>query len=171
MQHKGAGVAGLVLGSLSVLMAVLAPIAGHLSDAWGRRRPVLLGSVVVIAGVLLLLVGLRRAVTDGYLALSLAVLGVGVGLSTGPASTAAVETVPRALAGTAAGTNSMMRYLGSIVGAGILGAVLSSGSGTPDFAVFRLIFAVLLAMAVLAAAATLAIHRFPPADEDHVASC
>ena len=47
-----------------------------------------------------------------------ALVGMGVGLTFGPSATAAIESAPREQAGIAAGTNSMMRYLGSIVGAG-----------------------------------------------------
>ena len=91
----------------------------------------------------------------------LLLLGVGLGLSFGPASTAAIESAPRELAGAASGTNSMMRYLGSIVGAGILGSVLSKDSGTPDIWLFHLIFIVLLVIAALGCASTFFIHRFP----------
>jgi hypothetical protein len=59
----------------------------------------------------------------------------------------------------------MMRYLGSIVGAGILGAVLSSDSGS-EVGLFRLIFAVLAGMAALASVTTLFIHRFPATVEE-----
>ncbi|MGE0539125.1 MAG: MFS transporter [Dehalococcoidia bacterium] len=165
VQGRGATAAGLLLASLSVLMAVLAPGAGRLSDAWGRRLPALVGSCFVAGGVVLLLAGLRADAGYGYLAASLAVLGLGMGLSTGPASTAAIETAPAGLAATASGTNSMMRYLGSIVGAGILGAVLSSGDTAPGIGVFRLIFAVLLVLAVVAVVAAAGIHRFPAPDE------
>jgi hypothetical protein len=66
------------------------------------------------------------------------------------------------MAGTAAGTNSMMRYLGSIIGAGVLGAILNTNDEAPGIAVFKLIYAVLLVMAVLAFACSFFIHRFPP---------
>ncbi|MGB2696157.1 MAG: hypothetical protein WBD55_13355, partial [Dehalococcoidia bacterium] len=78
------------------------------------------------------------------------------------------ESAPRELAGAAAGANSMMRYLGSIVGAGVLGAVLSTDGGAPDVAMFRLIYIVLLVMAALAAATTLFIHRFPAETEEMI---
>jgi MFS family permease len=162
VQHKGSATTGTLLGAMSILMVVVAPLSGRLSDAWGRRQPVLAGGLVLVAGAILLLVGLDRGVSYGYLAASLAILGLGVGLSTGPASAAAIEAAPRHLAGTAAGTNSMMRYLGSIVGAGILGAVLSTGTGGPGVSLFHLIFAVLVAMAALACVSALFVHRFPP---------
>ena len=161
VQGKGDASTGTLLASMSVLMAVIAPLAGRISDGRGRRLPTLVGSLINLAGVTALLVGLAEGVPYGYLAVSLAVLGLGMGLSFGSASTAAMESAPREMAGTAAGTNSMMRYLGSIVGAGVLGAVLSSGSGAPGVETFRLMFAVLVAAAALAAACTLFIHRFP----------
>ncbi len=96
--------------------------------------------------------------------------GAGVGevsadrvLPAGVVDLAVVAAVGGAqLAGAAAGTNSMMRYLGSIIGAGMLGAILSSDGAAPEIGVFKVIFAVLLVMSVLAALTTLMIHRFPP---------
>ena len=99
-------------------------------------------------------------VSPYYLALVLAIMGLGLGISFGAASTAAIESASRDLAGAAAGTNSMMRYLGSIVGAGILGAVLSSDSGAPGIELFRIIFGVLVVMAIAATLTTFFIHRF-----------
>ncbi len=159
VQERGNATTGLLLGAMSVLMAGLAPFGGLLSDRVGRRLPAMAGGAIMLAGVALILGGIDADVSPGYLAACLAVLGVGMGLSFGAATTAAIESAPRELAGAAAGTNSMMRYLGSIVGAGILGAVLSSDSGAPDASLFRLIFAVLAAMAALAMATTPLIHR------------
>jgi DHA2 family methylenomycin A resistance protein-like MFS transporter len=160
IQHKGNGAAGWLLAAQSFLMAALAPYAGRLSDERGRRLPVVVGSAVAIAGVALLVLGIGRDVSLPYLAAALAVLGLGMGLSTGTAGTAAIEAAPRELAGGASGANSMMRYLGSIAGAGVLGAVLNSGADAPGIGVFRLIFAVLLPVAVAALVAALWIHRF-----------
>ncbi len=162
VQGKGNATTGTLLGAMSILMAFVAPLSGRLSDARGRRLPVLAGGLVLLSGVTMLLAGLDRGVSYGYLAASLVVLGLGVGLGTGPAGTAAIEAAPRQLAGAAAGTNSMMRYLGSIVGAGILGAALSSDIGAPGASLFRLIFAVLAVMAALACASAVFVHRFPP---------
>jgi MFS family permease len=108
-----------------------------------------------------LAVGISVDVSYLLLGSCMAALGLGLGLSFGPASTAAIESAPKSLAGAASGTNSMMRYLGSIIGAGILGSVLSQTSGTPDIWLFRLILLVVMAVAGLACASTFFIHRFP----------
>jgi MFS family permease len=99
----------------------------------------------------------------GYLAASLAVLGLGVGLGSSAATTAAIESAPRGQAGVAAGTNSMMRYFGSIVGVGVLAGTLGDGSGAPEITTFRTLFAILAVLAGLALLAAALIHRFPPA--------
>jgi MFS family permease len=108
-----------------------------------------------------LAIGISEGSSPAFLAASLACLGIGMSISFGAAGAAAAESTPVEVAGAAAGTNSMMRYLGSIIGAGVLGAVLNTGSGTPEVGVFRLVFAVLVVMAVLAFACSLFIHRFP----------
>ncbi|MBI4571140.1 MAG: MFS transporter, partial [Chloroflexi bacterium] len=166
VQGKGSATTGTLLGSMSVLVAFVAPAGGRLSDSHGRRLPAMAGSVVALVAMIALLAGLSADVSYWYLAVVLASLGLGLGLSIGPSNTAAIESAPRELAGTASGTNSMMRYLGSIVGAGLLGAVLSSEGGGPEVGLFRLIFVVLVAMAALACVTTLFIHRFPSTYEE-----
>lgn len=70
-------------------------------------------------------------------------------------SVAAIEAAPVALAGSAAGTQSMMRYFGSITGVGLLSGLLTTGAGgTPDISVFRSLYvlvAILLGLSVVAA--------------------
>ena len=165
VQGKGSTTAGTLLGAVSLPVVFIAPIGGRISDSVGRRAPVVIGSVLMVAGVTALLLGISRDVSYLFLASVLALLGVGLGLSTGPASAAAIESTPRELAGAAAGTNSMMRYVGSIIGAGVLGSVLNTNSATPGTDLFRLIFAVLVVMSVLAALCGLLVHRFPKRED------
>jgi DHA2 family methylenomycin A resistance protein-like MFS transporter len=119
------------------------------------------GALCQVAATVILLAGIGKGVSALYLAAGLAVLGMGSGLGTGAATTASVEAAPRELAGSAAGTMSMMRYFGSIVGAGVLGGILSTESGLPGIGVFRLLFGLLLAMALGALFCSTLIHRFP----------
>ena len=161
-QGKGHGTSAALLGIVSVQSAFLSPISGRISDSVGRRYPALAGSLFVVVGSAALLFGISKDVSFVYLAASLGALGLGLGLSMSPTGAAAIESSPRELAGAAAGTNSMMRYFGSIIGTGLLGAILSSEEAAPEIGMFRVMFAVLLAMSVLAALTTLMIHRFPP---------
>ena len=161
VQDKGTALAGLLLGAMSVLMAITAPFGGRFSDAFGRRPAALAGGVLMLVGSFALLAGLSEDVSTGYLAACLAVLGLGVGLGSGAANTAAVESAPRSLAGSAAGTSSMMRYIGSILGAGILAGVLSdSTAASGDVGVFRIVMVAVVATAGLSVVAATFIHRF-----------
>lgn len=162
VQGGGSTRSGLLLGAMSILMAAVAPISGRLSDAVGRRWPALAGSLLALTASVLILAGLDRDVGFVYLAGSLALLGLGIGMGFGSATTAAIESAPRRLAGSASGTNSMMRYVGSILGAGILAGVLTTDGGSvAGVGVFRVIMAVVVAVAALAVVAASMIHRFP----------
>lgn len=161
VQGKSIATVGTLLGAMSIFMAVLAPLAGRFSDAYGRRLPAVLGSAVMMAAAFAMAAGIARDVSYAYLAATLLMIGLGLGLSIGAASTAAIESAPRHAAGVAAGTNSMMRYVGSIVGAGVLGSVLSRDGGAPDVDVFRLMFAIVAVMSVLGFISTLFIERHP----------
>jgi DHA2 family methylenomycin A resistance protein-like MFS transporter len=81
---------------------------------------------------------------------SLSLSGVGLGLSSAPMQTSAVESVGPDEAGAASGLFSTSRYLGSIVGS-ILLAVLLGGADDPAgyAAVFALVFFAALASALV----------------------
>jgi Na+/melibiose symporter-like transporter len=160
VQGGSVGTAGFLVGTLSIVMSLLAPVSGRLSDAKGRRLPAMAGASCQLAAAAMLLAGISGDVATVYLAAALAVLGVGTGLGTGAASTAAVEAAPRELAGSAAGTMSMMRYFGSIVGTGVLGGVLNADAAAPDVDVFQALFLLLTVMAALALLASTFIHTF-----------
>ncbi|TMB70499.1 MAG: MFS transporter [Chloroflexi bacterium] len=166
VQGKGSFTTGLLLGAVSVPVALIAPVGGRISDEAGRRPPIIGGSVLVVAGITALLFGISSEAPFLFLASILCLIGVGLGFSVGPASAAAIESTPAEFAGTAAGTNSMMRYVGSIIGAGVLGSVLNTNEAAPGVDLFRLIFAVLVVVAVLGALSSLLVHRFPRSQEE-----
>ena len=130
----------------------------------GRRWPALLGAVIALAASLVLFFGLEEDVSFRYMAFGLALLGVGVGLGFGSATTAAIESAPKALAGSAAGTNSMMRYVGSIVGVGILAGVLNTDASVPGVDTFRVIMGLVAVFAALSIISASQIHLFPAED-------
>lgn len=157
--QRGTAVSGVLLGAMSILVAITSPFGGRLSDAWGRRPSAQLGAALMVGGSLALLLGLSETVPLAYLAGCLAVLGLGLGLGVGAAQTAALESVPRAMAGSASGTSSMMRYVGSIVGAGLMAGVLSGGA-SDDVTTFRLVLVAVSVTAGLSIVSSFFIHRF-----------
>ncbi len=161
VQGKSTELSGLLLGAMSILVALVSPLGGRLSDAFGRRPLMLAGAAIAFAGSIALFAALRVDTPAWLLAACLALLGLGLGLGTGPAVSAALEAASMGSAGAASGTSSMMRYTGSIIGAGLLAGVLSDSSGVAgDLTTFRVVTAVIIATAGLACVASLFAHRF-----------
>jgi DHA2 family methylenomycin A resistance protein-like MFS transporter len=123
-------------------------VGGRLSDRWGRRRPALLGGVLLaLASGGLVAVHLTPV---GPAAAALLVgAGLGQGLAAAAVQTAGLEALPPERAGLASGVWSTSRYLGSIVGSSLLAVLVAGGSGHGVFA----LAAVGGALSVLAAAA------------------
>jgi hypothetical protein len=107
VQGRGSAATGTLLASMSVLMAVVSPLSGRISDGRGRRQPAIAGSLIMLASVVAgpggdgagRLVRVPGGLPDA--------LGLGLGSARRP--TAAVVGAAGA-GGAAAGTNSMMRY-------------------------------------------------------------
>jgi MFS family permease len=151
---------GLALAALSLPAALVAPIGGRMSDRWGRRLPAVAGnSLLVVAAAPL---ALDPQLASGFLIGLLVVMGCGVGLGMASLQTAAVEAVPAADAGSAAGMFSTSRYLGSIAGTLVLAAILE-----PEADAFRGVFVMVLAAAIASVVAVLGLpgRRRPVADE------
>ncbi len=123
---------GIVLLGIAGVSALIAPYGGRLSDRVGRRRPAVVGSLIMAAGVGLMAVAtgvVPTASVGGLLVLAtvlLGVVGLGMGLAGSPRQAAAMEAVGGDRVGMAAGTYYTGRYLGGLVGASLGGAVLGS---------------------------------------------
>lgn len=119
------GRAGLLLTPTSLVLAVVAPLSGYLSERLGAR---LLSSVGLgISSVALFL--LSRLNTDvHYLDVlgRLILLGVGMGLFNSPNNAAVFASVPRTQYGVVGGFVSMVRNSGQAIGQAIAGAVVVS---------------------------------------------
>ena len=149
---------GLVLMVLSATAVIFAPVGGRLADRYGRRRPVAAGLTLSATGLLILALA-GADITIPLLLASLTVLGTGLGISSSGLQTAALEAVSPDEAGVAAGVYSTSRYLGSIVGASVLAALLSSSA--PGDAGFDTVFAMVVVAAIIAVGASLGLHDRP----------
>jgi len=110
-------------------MVLMGPYGGRLGDAYGRRRPVVLGLTVTVFAVLMSAVA-GDAVASAVLIITLLLFGIGLGVATPSLTTAGIEAVPRARVGSAAGLLSASRYVGSIASTLVLATVVSDdGSG------------------------------------------
>lgn len=137
---------GLLLSALSVPMLLLGPVAGWFADRYGTRLPALAGCVVAVVGVVLFtFVGADWS--RGDLLLPLITVGVGMGLSSAPVHTAALQAARHEEAGRAAGLFSTMRYVGSISCSAGIAAVLGASGAVAEY---RLLFVLLVGAAAVA---------------------
>lgn len=139
---------GLVLAALSALAAFCGPLGGRWSDRRGRWLPAVAGASALFAGTALLTAG-ASANGVGLIVVALTIMGLGLGISGAPVQTAAVEAVPEAGTGSAAGIFSTARYLGSVVGSTILALAFARPGDADDGGRFIALFAVLAVVALV----------------------
>ncbi len=117
--------AGLLLSSQALVMAIVAPISGSLSDRLGTRWPAVLGMGILALGAWLL--SAVSAVSPLELAVAgLVVVGLGTGIFISPNNSALMGSAPRHRQGIAAGTLATARSFGMVLGAGLSGAVFTT---------------------------------------------
>ena len=123
--------AGLILTAQPVVMAVIAPISGTLSDRIGTRLPAVLGMAILSVG-LYTLSRLTAQSSIESIMLALAIIGLGTGAFISPNNSALMGSAPKSRQGIAAGILATSRNFGMVLGVGIAGAifttVLSHGS-------------------------------------------
>jgi EmrB/QacA subfamily drug resistance transporter len=106
----------------TVLIIVTAPIAGRLADRVGPRNLIVVGMLLIAAS---LYIQTHITVHTGYGLLfgAFTVMGVGIGLTMSPMSTAAMNAVETTKAGVASGILSMSRMVGGTFGVAAIGAL------------------------------------------------
>jgi EmrB/QacA subfamily drug resistance transporter len=109
------------------IMMAASGTAPRLAERAGDRATMASGVALVGAGLVLLAV--LVSVDGGYLAVlpGMAVIGLGMGLSMTPATTAITASLPHDRQGVASALNDVTRELGAAVGVALLGALLSAG--------------------------------------------
>lgn len=116
------GQVGLLLGVAPLMMGLVSPIAGTLSDRFGVRRLTLLGLVMIAA----VYVGFTTFDTDTtalhYLVLAVP-LGIGFGVFNAPNNSAIMGSVPPEYMGIGGGLLTITRLLGQITGIAVLGSI------------------------------------------------
>ena len=117
-----AAAAGLL--PMAVGMMGLSPVAPQIADRFGLANVLSLGAVTMAVSFVWL--GLADS---SYLAVlpPLVLLGLAMGLSMSPATTAITEALPTEKQGLASALNDTVREAGSALGIALIGSVLASG--------------------------------------------
>ncbi|MGB0121766.1 MAG: MFS transporter [Solirubrobacterales bacterium] len=117
--------AGVRFLPTTLVIMVLSPLSGRLSDKIGPRWPIVTG-MALIALSLYLFSTIEVGTTFSGLLPSFILLGAGIGLTMSPMSTAAMNAVNKAKAGVASGVLSMFRMVGGTFGVAALGALFQN---------------------------------------------
>jgi EmrB/QacA subfamily drug resistance transporter len=147
--------AGLLLIAQPLVMAIVAPISGTLSDRIGSRLLASLGMAGMGIGMFLLS-RLGPTALPVQVIVALAVVGLGVGVFVSPNNNALMGAAPRRRQGVAAGVLATGRNLGATFGVAMSGAIFAAqfaalGGGDGSEATVRAVSAALLAMVGVAA--------------------
>lgn len=117
--------AGLLLTAQPLVMAIVAPISGTLSDSIGARTPGITGMGILALG-LFSLSRLQIASPLPMVALSLSITGLGIGTFISPNNSALMGAAPRHRQGIAAGMLATARNVGMVLGVGFAGAIFTT---------------------------------------------
>jgi EmrB/QacA subfamily drug resistance transporter len=121
--------AGAAFMPMTVLIMVIAPIAGRTSDRIGSRWLMTVGMTLVAIALFLLS---RLTVNSSYpnLALPMVIAGIGMATAMSPTTAAAMTSVPAAKAGIGSAVLNSFRQVGGSLGVALLGAILTTGIRT-----------------------------------------
>ena len=116
--------AGLILLTQPLVMVIVAPMAGWLSDRIDARVLSSIGMMIRTAG-LLLLAFYSEALSRSFVIIPLFILGLGNGLFSSPNVNSILSSVPQERYGLASGIISTMRTVGQSIGIAIMGSIVS----------------------------------------------
>ena len=129
--------AGLTMMPMSLMLMVVAPISGRLSDRIGARWILTVGLTLVTLGIALITMQVSTNTTWRPLLPALLVTGTGMGMTFAPMTAAAMSQVPPRISGSASGILNTSRNIGQLLGIAVLGSVLQSRLGVHASAEFR----------------------------------
>ncbi|HEY5584667.1 MAG TPA: MFS transporter [Ruminiclostridium sp.] len=123
---------GLYLMTYPLVLFVVAPISGHLSDKIGSELLTFFG-LLIFSGGLFLMATINEGFKPIKLILFISVMAIGNGMFQSPNNSLIMSTVPRSSLGIAGSINALVRNLGLVIGVSmstiILYGVMSSRLG------------------------------------------
>jgi EmrB/QacA subfamily drug resistance transporter len=125
-KHYSTLAAGLAFLPMTILMALLGPIAGRLSARFSTTPVMVAGLLVAAAGSFALaLLPADGSVAD--LGWRFALVGIGAGLMNSPMSNTAVSSADARHSGAASATHNTFRQIGGTLGVAALGTIVAAG--------------------------------------------
>ena len=124
--------AGIRFLPTTLMVVVVAPIAGRLTDSIGPR-PLITAGLALVATSLLWQSFLTPTSGFDFLLPGFVLMGIGIALVMSPMSTAAMNAVDQSKAGVASGILSMNRMVGGTLGVAVLGTFIGQTASQADF--------------------------------------
>lgn len=125
-------VSGLYLMTYPMVLFVVAPISGHLSDKIGSELLTLIG-LIIFSSAFFMMATLNQNLEPVKLIVIIAIMALGNGMFQSPNNSLIMSSVPRDRVGIAGSINALVRNLGLVVGISvstlILYGVMSSQLG------------------------------------------
>lgn len=125
-------VSGLYLMTYPLVLFIVAPISGHLSDKIGSELLTLIG-LVIFSSAFFMMATLDQQLEPVKLVVIIAIMALGNGMFQSPNNSLIMSSVPRDRVGIAGSINALVRNLGLVVGISvstlILYGVMSSQLG------------------------------------------
>ena len=123
--HLSANLTGIILTASPLIMMVLAPVSGTISDRFGSRRPAFTGAIISAVALLSLTqLNIFSTVEDVFWRLAL--LGVGAALFQSPINRALMSVAPAKESGVASSIIVTTRNLGMVFAVSFAGLILNS---------------------------------------------
>ncbi len=119
-------VAGFAFLPFAILLTLMSRWAGGLIDRVGARLPLIIGPVLAAVGfALLALPGLTSGPDQYWVTYfpGVIVLGIGMGITVAPLTTAVMGAAPQESSGTASGINNAVARTAGVLGVAIVGAL------------------------------------------------
>ena len=124
--------AGIRFLPTTLMVVIVAPIAGRLTDRIGPR-PLIVAGLTLVAASLAWQSFLTPTSGFDFLLPGFVLMGIGIALTMSPMSTAAMNAVDQTKAGVASGILSMNRMVGGTLGVAVLGTFIGQTSSRTDF--------------------------------------
>jgi len=123
--HYNPSRVGLLLIPQPVMMTILSPLAGRLSDRIGSRALTSAGmGFIAISLILLSRLGLESSAIE--ILADMALMGIGMGLFSSPNNSAIMGSVGRGHLGVASGTVGTVRIVGMSLGLALISTIMAS---------------------------------------------
>ena len=112
---------------MAAVMMTASSLSPRIAERLGTRRTLTIGLSVFTAGLVLLAAFVSAEVGYWSVLPGLVVLGLGIGLTMTPGTTAITGALPESQQGVASALNDTVRELGGALGVALLGSMLNSG--------------------------------------------